>query len=372
MFASLDQVRRALAIGAVALVLAAPASAAPPDVAARAYVVENGATGEVLAAFQPRRRLPVASITKLMTVLVALERARPELHVAVDPVAVSVGESTINLRAGERITVRELVEAALIQSANDAAWALAAGVGKRDVKSFVARMNAKAKQFGLRDTHFVRPDGLDVPGHVSTARDVTLLARVAMRNPVIRSIVDERTATIGGGRRLHTWNDLLGTLQGTIGVKTGHTAAAGWSQVAAVNAPGFVLYATLLGSPTRARRNADLAALIRWGLSLYRPVEVVSRKRVYARADVGYGRKPLDLVAARPVVRSVRLARPLREVVVATAVARLPVRKDQRLGTVRVYDGERLLAESPLIATRAVGRPGFASRAWSRVRSIFP
>jgi serine-type D-Ala-D-Ala carboxypeptidase (penicillin-binding protein 5/6) len=365
-------VRRTLAIGAAALVLAAPASAAPPDVAARAYVLENGATGEVLAAMQPRVRLPIASITKLMTVLVALEEARPELHVTVDSAAASVGESTINLQPGERITVRELIEAALIQSANDAAWALAAGVGNRDVTTFVAKMNAKARRLGLRDTRFVRPDGLDVPGHVSSARDVTLLARVAMHNSVIRSIVDEQSATISGGRRLHTWNDLLGTLRGTIGVKTGHTAAAGWSQVAAVTAPGFVLYATLLGSPTRARRNADLAALIRWGLSLYRSVEVVSRTRVYARADVGYGRKPVDVMAAARLVRSVRIGRPLREVVVAPAVARLPVRKNQRVGTVRVYDGERLIAESPLVATRAVERPGFVSRAWSKVRSIFP
>ena len=371
MSASLLRVRRALALGAVALVLAAPASAAPPEVSARAYLVENGATGEVLAAFQARRRVPIASITKLMTVLVALEKARPELHVTVDPVAASVGESTIDLRAGERLTVQELVEAALIQSANDAAWALAAGVGDRDVSSFVARMNAKARELGLRDTRFVRPDGLDVSGHVSSARDVTLLARVAMRNPVIRSIVDERSATITGGRRLHTWNDLLGTVHGTIGVKTGHTAAAGWSQVAAVNAPGFVLYATLLGSPTRARRNTDLAALIRWGLSLYSPVEVVSRSRVYARADVGYGREPLAIVASQRVVRPVRVARPLREVVVAPLVARLPVRKNERVGMVRVYDGKRLVAESPLVATRSVERPGLVSRAWWRVRSIF-
>ena len=363
--------RRTLAIGAAALVLAAPASAAPPQVAARAYVVENGASGEVLAALQPRARVPIASITKLMTVLVALEEAQPELHVTVNSVAAGVGESTINLRPGERITVRELIEAALIQSANDAAWALAAGVGDRDVGKFVSRMNAKARALGLRDTRFVRPDGLDVPGHVSSARDVTLLARVAMHNPVIRSIVDERSGTISGGRRLHTWNDLLGVVPGTIGVKTGHTAAAGWSQVAAVRAPGFILYATLLGSPTRSRRNADLSALIRWGLSQYRPLEVVSRARVYARADVGYGRKPLDVVAPDRIMRSVRVGRPLREVVVAPAVASLPVRKNQRVGTVRVYDGDRLIAESPLVATRAVERPGFFSRAWSGVRSIF-
>jgi D-alanyl-D-alanine carboxypeptidase (penicillin-binding protein 5/6) len=341
-------------------------------VAARAYVVENGATGEVLAAVRPRARVPIASITKLMTVLVALEEARPELHITVDSAATSVGESTINLRPGERITVGELVEAALIQSANDAAWALAAGLGKRDVAHFVARMNAKARELGMRDTHFVRPDGLDVPSHYSSARDVTLLARVAMRNPVIRAIVDEPTGTISGGRRLHTWNDLLGTLRGTIGVKTGHTAAAGWSQVAAVRAPGFVLYATLLGGPTRARRNADLASLIGWGLSLYRSVEVISARRVYARADVGYGRRPLDVVAPGRIVRSVRVARPLREVVVAPKVARLPVRANQRLGVVRVFDGKRLVAESPLLASRSVARPGLASRVWWKVRSVFP
>ena len=99
-------------------------------------------------------------------------------------------------------------------------------------------MNAKARALGLRETHFVRPDGLDVAGHVSSARDVTLLARAAMQNATIRSIVDDRTATISGGRRLHTWNDLLGSFPGVIGVKTGHTDAAGWSQVAAARGAG--------------------------------------------------------------------------------------------------------------------------------------
>jgi len=232
-------------------------------------------------------------------------------------------------------------------------------------------MNRRARELGLAETYFVRPDGLAVPGHVSSARDVSRLARVAMRNPLIRSIVDERSATISGGRRLHTWNDLLSTLPETIGVKTGHTAAAGWSQVAAANGPGFVLYATLLGGPTRARRNADLAALIRWGLSLYRAVEVVSGSRVYARAHVGFGRDPLELVAPTGIVRSVRVARPLREVVVAPAVMRLPVRKSQPLGLVRVYDGARLIATSPLVAARDVAEPGPLSRVWWSVRSLF-
>src|SRR6266540_6351390 len=262
--------RRALAAAVVALVVASPAAAGPPQVTARAYYVENGATGEALAGEDARARLPIASITKLMTVLIALEHAELDDVVVAAPSAAAVGESTINLRAGERITVRDLVEAALVQSANDAADALADYVGHGSSARFVALMNAKARQLGLTRTRFTRPDGLDAPGHVSSARDVTALAEAAMRLPAVRSIVRRRTASISGGRVLHTWNDLLGLFPGLVGVKTGHTAGAGWCEVGAARRYGVTLYATVLWSPTRSQRNADLAALLRWGLSRYR------------------------------------------------------------------------------------------------------
>jgi D-alanyl-D-alanine carboxypeptidase (penicillin-binding protein 5/6) len=197
-----------------------------------------------------------------------------------------------------------------------------------------------------------------------------------MRNPTIRSIVDDRNATISGGRRLHTWNDLLGSFPGLVGVKTGHTAAAGWSQVAAVRGNGFILYATLLGSPTRSQRNADLATLLRWGLSRYASIPVVDGTREYARAEVGFGKGAVALVAPKPVVRSVRVDRPLRERVVASTAVDLPVRKGQRLGEVRVYDGARLVASSPLVAARAIEKPGFFGRvswyAGQALGSIWP
>jgi len=366
-------VSRVLAIGAAALALAAPAAAArPPDVVATAYVVQNGATGEVLAARRAHARVPMASITKLMTVLVALERADPDDVVVTAPFAATVGESSIGLSAGERISVGDLVRAALVQSANDAAWALATHVGGGDASRFVALMNAKARALGLRNTRFVRPDGLDAPGHVSSARDVTLLARIAMRNGYIRSIVDDRVATIAGARRLHTWNDLLSLYPGTIGVKTGHTAAAGWSQVAAVRSPGFVTYVTVLGSPSRSQRNADLIELAGWAQSLYRSVAVVATRRVYARADVGYGREPLAVVARDRTVLPVRVDRPLREVVVAPAVVALPVRANERVGTVSVYSGARLVARAPLVAARSVDTPSMLARAWASLRELLP
>ena len=288
---------KGLLFAAAALALAAPVLAAPPQVTGRAYVVENGVTGEVLAARDLHERVPIASVTKLMTVLLTVERTRPSDVVTVSARAAAVGESSAGLRAGERLTVRELLEAALIQSANDAADALADYVGKGSEERFVALMNRRAKQLGLRDTHYVRPDGLDATGHVSSARDVTLLARILMHRPLVRQIVRQRVASISGGRTLHTWNDLLSSYPGIFGVKTGHTSAAGWNEVAAARRGPVTVYATLLGSPDRDERNADLAKLLDWGFSRYRAATVVTKGHAYARAGVGYGREPVALVA---------------------------------------------------------------------------
>lgn len=353
---------RLLAVAAAALVFATPAQAGAPAVSARAYLVVNPATGEVLAQHRAWARVPIASITKLMTVLVALDHADWNDVVRVRAEAAGVGESTINLRPGERITVGDLVKGALIQSANDAADALADYVGHGDTDAFVALMNEKAADLGLARTHFSRPDGLDARAHYSTALDVTRLAEVAMRVPRIRAVVRLRTDSISGGRRLHTWNDLLGVFRGLYGVKTGHTASAGWCEVAAVRRNGVILYTTVLGSPTRSQRNEDLASLLRWGITRYRPVWVVQARRVYLSAAVGYGKKAVPVVAAQSLVRRVRVDRPLVERVVAPATLQLPVARGQQVGEVRVYSGKRLVARRALVAGRSVSRPGLGER----------
>jgi D-alanyl-D-alanine carboxypeptidase (penicillin-binding protein 5/6) len=224
-------------------------------------------------------------------------------------------------------------------------------------------MNAKAHELGLTDTHFENPDGLDAPGHYSSARDVTRLALVAMRSPLIRSIVRQPTASIPPNRTLHTWNDLLTTVPGVFGVKTGHTSGAGWSEVAAAKGRTATVYATILGGPTRARRNADLTELLVWGLSRYRMVKVIEPTRVYATALAPYGRKPLALGVPDGARRVVRVGRPLVERVTAPAVVSLPVRKGERLGEVRVYEGGELIARRPLVARRSIDAPGLLGRA---------
>jgi len=340
----------------LACLLAVAATAAPPPVLAEAYLVQNAGTGEVLATSDERERLPIASITKLMTSLVTLEEARLDEVVTVTQRAAAIGESSIDLRPGERVTVADLLRAALVQSANDAANALAAHVGGGSVAAFVDLMNARALELGLTDTHFVNPDGLDAPGHVSSARDVTKLARVAMRKPFIRETVRLVTAE-AAGRRLTTWNDLLSQNPRVFGVKTGHTNGAGWSQVAAARDGGVTIYATLLGGATRDGRNADLAALLAWGLSQYRKAWTIEPGRVYATARTAYGRPRVRLVAAEPVVRVVKIDRMLVERVVAPVEVALPVRAGQRLGTVQVLDRGTVVASSPLVAAAAVPLP---------------
>lgn len=354
------------------LVLASRAAAfAPaPAVDAEAALVATG-RGEILYADQADLRLPMASITKLMTALVVLDRSRPSDVVRVRASAAAVGESSVYLRTGERLTVRDLLAAALIQSANDAAVALAAGASGGDVGAFVARMNARARSMGLGNTHFANPDGLDEPGHYSSARDLLTLARAAMHRPLIRRLVAKSHASIGGGRSLFSWNDLLGTYPGTFGVKTGHTNEAGWCQIAIARRGGARVYAIILGSPGRSRRNADLADLLTWGLDHFARIELVHPGATYATASIPFedGRVPIVAQVARSA--RIRVDRRLVERVVAPVSVAGPVERGDRLGEVRILQAGRVVAEAPLVAGREVEAPGFGRRAsWYAGRAL--
>jgi D-alanyl-D-alanine carboxypeptidase (penicillin-binding protein 5/6) len=192
-----------------------------------------------------------------------------------------------------------------------------------------------------------------------------------MHSPTVREIVRERTDTIEDGIvPLRSWNDLLGVFPGTIGVKTGHTDNAGWCEVAAVQRSGFTIYAVILGSPTRAQRNADLERLLDWGISQYREVTLVART-TYARAVLGYGLPAVPLVATKPLVRIVRLGRPLVARVIAPSALSLPVRRGERLGRIEIWAGTTILGSRPLFAARAASRPGVGGRMrWYATRTM--
>ena len=366
--------RRALvAVVALAAALVAPvqtttatragvAAAPPPRLAASAWYLV-GDDGVILAARNERQKRAIASITKLMTALVVLERARLSDVVRVSPSAARVRESTIYLRSGEELTVAELLRGMLVPSANDAAEALALYVGRGSIDRFVRLMNAQAKELGLTDTHFENPHGLDEAGHVSSARDATVLVRQALGVPFIRDALGRETFSRPGRPVFETTDDLLASWPPLVAGKTGHTRDAGWSQAAAASGRGATVYGTVLGSDSQAARNGALRDLLTYGLSRYRRVQAIDAGRVYARAETGYGRGDVELVAPRSIVRTIRVDARLTERVVAPESVGLPVRMGERLGRVDVYEGRRLVASSPLVAAAGVSEPGILGKA---------
>jgi len=348
---------------ALALVTAGSASAGhAPAIDAHAYLVMNAATGEVLLSKNADKRLAIASLTKLMTVDVALQRLDLNQSVTVSKAAVKAGEESAHLRAGERIKVSDLVRAALIQSANDAADALADAASGGNRTLFAIWMNDEAQKIGLTHTQFVRPDGLDAPGHYSSARDITRLARWVMGLPVVRADVRMRTSMISRGRRLTTWNDLLGVFRGVVGVKTGHTDEAGWCQVALLRRGELQIYATILGSPSRSQRNHDLAALLRFALSRFQVVPVARVGDPLAKVETAYGLALVPVTVSRSLTVSVRSDRALVEKLVMPRRLALPVKRGQHVGEVRVYSGGKFLGARDLVAMRSVGKPGLLGK----------
>ena len=277
--------------------LAAAATAPPPPtVSAKAFVVMDQDTGVVLAEKNPNERLPMASTTKIMTGLLVLEHFHNLATVIKAPRdAVGVGEDEIYLVKGEKLTVNQLLEALLIQSANDAAADLADAVAGTQAK-FVALMNAKAVALGLTNTHYANPHGLTAPGHYTSALDLTHLARIAMRDPRFAGYVDHYTATIPWAhhsyqRVLVSHNELLEDYPWAYGVKTGWTDPAGYCIAAAGKWRGHRILVTLLGEPDDAQRLTDVVKLFHWSASQYAVRTVWPTGTTLAQATVPWRRR---------------------------------------------------------------------------------
>ncbi len=292
----------------LALVLAPEASASksnsgipdPPTVSAKSAVLLEAESGRVITGKREHVRMPMASTTKIMTALVAMERVPLDRVVSVSAKAVGVEGSSVYLFAGEELTMEALLYAMLLESANDAAAAIAIEVGG-SIDAFADLMNEKAKELGLADTHFKNPHGLGDEDHYTTAYDLAVIAAEALKNVTFRRIVSTYKKTIpmqstGGVRLLINHNKMLRLYDGAIGVKTGFTKQSGRCLVSAAERDGVMLVAVTLSAPDDWN---DHTRLLDYGFSLYERINLTTAGGFRADVSVVGGTLPKVSVTNR-------------------------------------------------------------------------
>lgn len=285
----MTKVRRAIALAvALTIFIALPAGAAPfvfpvpdqdgfplntdpPSVTAASWILYDESTDMVLAEWDADTRRPMASITKIMTVMLALENGGVNDEVVVSEVAAGQGGQEMDLVAGETLTLGALVRAAIVRSGNDAAAAIAEHIGG-SIDGFVEMMNERAVELGMENTRFANPNGLDASGHYSSARDMLILSRQAMSMPEFAELARSRVLvfpdTPNGTQRTATnTNRILNSYEGVIGVKTGETPNAGLTYVGAAERDGRRLYAVVFRSVGQRAHFADVIALYDWAFN---------------------------------------------------------------------------------------------------------
>jgi len=326
----------------------------------KAALLMDQTTGTVLYELNADRQLPIASITKVMTLLLTFEamhegKVTKQDLVPVSEHAYNMGGSQIWLEPGEQFTLDEMLRAICISSANDAAVAVAEFVGGSE-PVFVQQMNARATQLGMANTNFRNACGLDATGHLSTARDVALLSRQILNScPEVKEYTGVWMDSLRGGQtQLINTNKLLKRYSGITGLKTGTTGGAGVCITASATREGLSLIAVVLGAPSSADRFDAATALLDYGFANYAavplpplteaPLELAVRGGEQTAVRLDYTALPPALLLPKGQTEQLRAQLQLPEALSA------PLRQGEVLGSVALYSGEQLLGEYPVAA----------------------
>lgn len=372
--------RMALGIALVlALILAVPLRicgepAATIGVSAASAIVIEAESGMPLYEKDADTRRPMASTTKIMTALVVIEKMAMDQTVTVPKEAVGVEGSSIYLVENERLTVEDLLYALMLESANDAATALAV-LTAGSVENFAILMNRKAEELGLTNTAFENPHGLDGEGHYTTARDLAALTAHALQNETFRSIVSTYKRTIPlngdqGTRVLVNHNRLLRSYEGCIGVKTGFTKRSGRCLVTAAERDGVTLVAVTLKASDDWN---DHCRMLDYGFDSLESLTLLDENGMVCVAPtVGGTVDHLRLYAKGPV--TVTLPKGEHRVTAVYEMSRFyyaPIAEGQVLGRIVWYDGDREIASQELIAVHGVEKRPEKQSLWEWFLSLF-
>lgn len=332
-----------------------------PGVWANAAVLTDAESGRVLYDKNAHVKVPVASTTKMLTALVVRDRCKLCDEVTVSKAASAVGEQGITLTPGEKLSVEQLLNAMLIQSANDAACALAEHAGG-SVAAFATLMNEKATELGAKDSHFMNPHGLDQKDHYSTAYDLAVIGRALLSDPVLSKIVVASKYTIPYPG--HPWervaqnhNEILTKYQGSTGIKTGYTVPAGWCLVASATKDGKSLIASILNSSHRAD---DAACLFDYGFNSTARMQFVKKGQKIGETRLSaYPRRYVPVVAGSDMAAlTFKGSGDVFKVKTTMASRTGPkVKAGEPLGRIEVIMNDAELENGKVVASRAASAP---------------
>ena len=352
------------ALLAAVCLLTAPATSPAVDTRPAApspsAVLMDTNSGTVLFDQRMHDRRPMASTTKIMTALVTLESAKLDDTVTATAICTKTEGSCLALKPGERVKLDDLLAALLLKSANDGAVAIAEHVSGR-VEAFVARMNQRARELGAKDTHFANPSGLYDPNHYSSAYDLALITREAMKHPRFRELVRSKTIDIWRPdlsltERMINHNKLLWRDETVDGVKTGYVRESGHCLVASATREEWQLITVTLGAASAQDAYGNCQNLLDYGFTKFRQQVFCRRGDAVGRARVAYGapratpavcQYPLSTVLGPGLPGGARLE-------VKTKQLRAPVKVGQAAGEARVVCDGRVMARTPLLAAAAV------------------
>ncbi len=334
----------------------------PPGLWADAAILTDAESGRTLYEKNAHVKLPMASTTKMMTALVVRDQLDLDDEVTVSPGAAAVGEQTVGLVAGEKLSVEDLLWSVLVLSANDASTALAESTAG-SVESFVNLMNKKAESVGAVESHFVNPHGLDQSGHYSTAYDLALMGRELLEDPVLARMVAARSHNIPGPpgqpeRTLVSHNEILGVFDGANGIKTGYTGKAGWCLVASATREEKSLISVVLNSSHRAD---DTTALMNYGFSQTVRVAFVDKGQKVGRSRVSaFPRRYVNVVGQKDMgaLTLKGSGDVFRVRIVYSKQAPPKVEKGSAMGTVESWLNDGKLERGKVVAARSVDRTG--------------
>lgn len=333
--------------------------ASPPRVDAASAVVMDMESGRVLYSKNADVRRPIASTTKIMTAIVAIENGNLKDTAIVSKRAAGTGGSSIDLKAGEKMTLKELLYGLLLNSGNDASIAIAEHIGGT-VENFVEMMNAKANDMGLKDTAFKTPHGLDANGHYSTANELALMTGYALGLKTFSDIVRTVNTKITG-RSLYNTNEMLGFYPGTDGVKTGYTGQAGRCLVCSVTRDDWRIISVVLGCPTRTIRAESSRRILDYSFNNYKQYTLLVTYESIKNIRVIKGKS-----SRVPILAVEEIKLPLRHEELSALKTEVelpdsfeaPVKGGIEVGNIRfVLDG-KVIAESALETGDEVQRKG--------------